>query len=191
MILGKLKKLRGEGHIGGNEEQKQLLTKLIKGKSVYLETGFNIGHSAFHVLSNNPDIVVYSFDIGRVNKRSTTDNDSFTAYEILKSEYGDRLHVTWGNSVETLPACSPLSADVLFIDGCHSYKVAKADIENMKKHSKADSVVLMDDLYREHLPRSRDGTTRAWEESIESKIISQTAIYRQNRRSFATGVYCQ
>jgi hypothetical protein len=56
--------------------------------------------------------------------------------------------------------------DLLFIDGGHSYEVAKADIENFKALATEDSLVIMDDT-------NMWAVEQAWAEAEVNGIVKQ------------------
>lgn len=185
-IVEKLNELRGEGHSGQIPEQQKILAENVKGKTLYLETGFNLGHSALTVLEADKKIKVVSFDIGGV--------DSWGAFEILHAKFGDRLTVIWGDSTKTVPSEKPMNADFVFIDGGHQYETAKADLLNMRRHMKPDAHdettpnILIDDVFCD--ARFCVGPTKAWVELIERKqIIEHDRFKHNNRRGFALGQF--
>lgn len=180
MILAKLNKLRNEGHSGQIPKQQEILREITTGKFVYFEVGFNIGHSAYFVLENNPMIRVVSF--------SLPCEASERAYEILKQAYGNRLEVVWGDSRETLPTHSSMHADVAFIDGGHEYDIVRQDLHNTERHLKPDGIIMMDDVYCESA--FCRGPTRAWKDLIEDGRVVETSQYPiTNRRGFALGKF--
>ena len=176
-------KLGGEGHSGSLPEQTKYLTEVTRAANTYCEIGFNVGHSAATVLSHNPSVNVISFDIGGKNSKE--------AYTLLRSHYGDRLKVHWGDSTRILPSVEEgLQCDVFFVDGGHSAKVARADLTNIKRHLKPNGLVIMDDVYcrAAYCP----GPTAAWHADIASGIINETYRWSdENKRGFAAGTFSQ
>ena len=59
--------------------------------------------------------------------------------------------------------------DLIFIDGGHSYEVVKQDLENSKKLSHSETIVVMDDTYRSQTGSMEwnEGPNKAWSENIE------------------------
>ena len=106
------------------------------------ETGFNAGHSSLLWLTANPNLHVYSFDIG-IHKYAKE------MAKYLQSRFPGRLNVTWGDSMKTLPIFhtnhSDITCDLVVIDGGHSVKVARADFFNFYHLASDTHVVLMDD----------------------------------------------
>ena len=179
-VLAELNTLRGQGHSGQLPQQQEVLRETTKGKAVYFETGFNIGHSSYFVLENNPKINVISF--------SLFCKASEQAYIILKQEYGDRIEVVWGDSREQVPKRNGLYADVAFIDGGHQYDVARQDLHNAERHMNPQGIVIMDDAYCE--AGFCQGPTRAWTEIVEEGRIIETARHDvTNFRGFAVGKF--
>ena len=106
------------------------------------ETGFNAGHSSFLWLSANPNLRVYSFDIGVHKYAKKMANH-------LQSQFPNRLNVTWGDSTKTLPTFRSnhldVKCDLVIIDGGHSVEVAISDFDNFYHLASDIHVVLMDD----------------------------------------------
>jgi hypothetical protein len=109
---------------------------------VYLEVGFNAGHSTGMMLSVFQRIRVKSFDICR--HAYVRPNFAF-----LESKFGaGRVSLTCGDSRNTLPAAEigPEGlADIVRIDGGHTLEIAAADLINAQRLSKEGALVLLDD----------------------------------------------
>lgn len=77
-----------------------------------------------------------------------------------------RIEVHFGNSMKTVPEAKangilPL-CDLIFVDGGHTYPVAKADLFNFGIHSNRENVVIFDDH-----PTGWSGSFgKAWEELL-------------------------
>lgn len=173
--------LGGEGHSGHLRDQTKYLTEVTRTATTYCEIGFNSGHSAATVLSNNPLVNVISFDIGGKNSKA--------ADALLREQYGDRLKVHWGDSTKTLPKIEEgLQCDVFFVDGGHSAQVARADLTNIKKHMKSDGLVIMDDVYCD--AKWCRGPIAAWNADTTSGIIKETYRWSNgSHRGFAAGKF--
>jgi hypothetical protein len=170
--------LGGEGHSRQFDAETRYIIDATRTSNVYCETGFNVGHSAETVLSNNPDVIVHSFDIGGEN--------SLRAYEQLSARYPDRLFVTWGDSTKTLPSLQPLNCDVFFVDGGHTEEVARADLINMEKHLVADGAVIMDDVYC--TSEWCTGPDVAWGEALLRNVDEVYRFSSEDKtRGFAAG----
>jgi predicted O-methyltransferase YrrM len=187
-ILSQINLLPGAGHSGNIPKQQEVLRELTAGKTLYFETGFNVGHSSYFVLESNPTIKVVSFSLPY--------GPSEQALKILKQAYGDRIEVVWGDSTKTLPIHNELHADVAFIDGGHEYNDARQDLDNAERHLNSKGTVIIDDVYCQ--AGYCHGPTRAWKEFIEVGRIRETARYRPapedinsgiNDRGFAVGKF--
>jgi predicted O-methyltransferase YrrM len=177
-----------QGHSDQVFVEQAVLAHACRGKQLYTEIGLNLGHSALVALCADPDIQVVSFELGE--HPSTRQ-----ACEILQSAFGQkRLRVVWGDSTKTVPKEPALGADVIFIDGGHSYQIAMDDLRNMKRHAKAsDHLLIMDDVYCE--ADWCDGPGRAWHWMRWTKAVTETSHTSSNpvdgimTRGFATGKY--
>jgi predicted O-methyltransferase YrrM len=158
------------------------------------ETGFHTGSSSIAFLKAGPKVTVVSFDIGRYGY-------VMLAKEIIDGKFPGRHTLIYGNSRKTVPAFKKsnpeLRFDLVFIDGGHSYRVAKADIENMKLFATRDTRIIMDDL-TPWLPWGK-GPTRAWTEVIRNGLVVQEKLFKDGKlvakieppgeRSWALGRY--
>ena len=102
--------------------------ELLHRGGTYCEIGFNGGHSSAAMLLANPKLVVHSFDLMMWAY-------SDRAAALLKLQFGTRFHIQKGNSLETVPQFTrehKEACDVLFVDGDHSEKGAKLDMQNMR-----------------------------------------------------------
>ena len=94
------------------------------------ETGFNYGHSSFNYLTANDKAVVHSFDIG---------SHPYTKHmaDYLSAKFPGRFFIHYGDSAASLPEFVQKNPDIrcnlIFVDGWHSYPVAKSDLENFMK----------------------------------------------------------
>jgi hypothetical protein len=108
----------------------------------YLEVGFNAGHSAAMILSAFPRSRVQSFDI--CQHAYTRPNLKF-----LIQYFGSlRLDLVCGDSRLTLQAAQShnrMPADVIRVDGGHTFEVAVADILNARGLAKLGALLLLDD----------------------------------------------
>jgi predicted O-methyltransferase YrrM len=136
------------------------------------ETGFNMGHSALTFLNNTNESKVWSFDCNRHEY-------TMIGKEFIDNEYPDRLHLICGDSTKTLPTFAENNTDfkfdLIFIDGGHSYKVAKSDMMNMKKLAHEGTILVIDDI----LPdvTHGKGPSRALNEFIENGDIINVEYY--------------
>lgn len=134
-----------------------------------LEIGFNAGHSADLFLNTNSACNVLSFDIGEHNYVKI-------AKEYIDQTYPNRHTLVLGDSTKTIPKYeTDIKYDLIFIDGGHSYEVAKADLFNCKRFAHKDTIVIIDDtIYRKDWEREYTvGPTKAWLEGIKQNIITE------------------
>lgn len=111
-----------------------LLNKNIKN---VMEIGFNSGFSTLLMLISNPNIHVSCFDLGEHKY-------TVPCYEKLKETFGDRINITFGDSIKTLQNINN-NYDLIHIDGGHSTEVADRDIINSYRLSKKGTIIIMDD----------------------------------------------
>ena len=105
------------------------------------ETGFNAGHSTLIWLLANPQAHVYSFDI---NLHSLTQPMA----EYIQERVPWRHHITYGDSVETLPEFRrqnpEVKCDVAITDGGHTARIATIDLENFYQMSSHRNIAFFD-----------------------------------------------
>jgi predicted O-methyltransferase YrrM len=146
----------------------QLLCADNKIKNI-LEIGFNAGHSADLFLNTNSVCNVLSFDIGEHNYVKV-------AKEFIDKTYPNRHTLVLGDSTKTISKYENESKyDLIFIDGGHSYEIAKADLLNCKRFAHKDTIVIMDDtMYKKEWEKEYTvGPTKAWQEGIKQNIITE------------------
>ena len=131
-----------EGNIENVKQQQEELILLSKGIKTAMEIGFNAGHSAELFLKNNPDLTLTSFDIG-------DHNYVLTGKRYIDQAFPGRHTLIIGDSTMSIPKFirdhPGTNFDLLFIDGCHEFEIAKADLENCRHLAHKDSIVVMDD----------------------------------------------
>jgi predicted O-methyltransferase YrrM len=138
-----------------------------------LEIGFNGGHSADLFLKTNTNCNVLSFDIGHHTYVKI-------AKEFMDKTYPNRHTLVIGDSTKTVPIYqSDIKYDLIFIDGGHSYEVAKADLLNCKRLAHKDTIVIIDDtMYNSTWEQHYNiGPTKAWLECIKQNIITKINQY--------------
>ena len=146
----------------------QLLSMNSDIKNIF-EIGFNAGHSADLFLKSNSECNVLSFDIG--------DHDYVkVAKEYIDKAYPNRHTLVLGDSTRTIPLYDNTTKyDLIFIDGGHSYEIARADLLNCKRFAHKNTIVIMDDtIYKKEWEREYNiGPTRAWTEGIKNNTINE------------------
>jgi len=151
-----------EGYCEQVPQQLDDLVKIVKNSLTILEIGFNAGHSSNLFLKNSNSTVV-SFDIN---------DHTYTKYAKIYIDhiYPDRHTLVIGDSTKTIPEYPDSKFDIIFIDGGHTYDIAKQDLENCKRFAHSDTIVIMDDtIYNRHWVQEWNiGPTKAW---IESDLI--------------------
>ena len=106
-----------------------------------IEIGFNVGHSSVIVLSLFDDVSVNSFDINRTERTQQ-------GADIVKEKFNDRHNfysyntLTLREDIKNKNFVLP-NADLIFIDGGHSFEVALNDIMIAKENN--ISYVVVDD----------------------------------------------
>lgn len=132
------------------------------------ETGFNYGHSAFNFLTSNDNVVVHSFDLG---------SHPYTKYmaDYLSAKFPKRFFIHYGDSRKSVPQFlqkrSDIICDFIFIDGSHTYYVAKSDLENFLKVAGNENIIVMDDYPSKGGRPPKYG--QAWEELISRGKIKE------------------
>ena len=106
-----------------------------------LEIGFNGGHSCETFLESSDKIKVISFDIAL---------HPYTKIgaEFMQKKYQNRFKFVVGDSGTTVKAFAQSTTekfDLIYIDGCHEYNHAVADIKNCQSLAHKDTIVLIDD----------------------------------------------
>ncbi|MFE7802873.1 class I SAM-dependent methyltransferase [Nocardia sp. NPDC057440] len=137
------------------------------------EIGFNCGLSSYTFLDANPDVLVYSFDMVEFDY-------VVPAKQYIDEMYPGRHTLIPGNSTTSVPefafANPRLKFDLIFIDGGHSYEIAKSDLLNMKHFATEKTILVVDDI----TPWNYWGVgpTRAWQDAISAGMVSQEALFK-------------
>ena len=179
-----------EGNCYGVPEQVLRLGQIcisLKPNSI-LEIGFNAGHSA-------------NLFLGSCNGEMISVDLAEHEYVVkckagIDSIYPGRHTLIVGDSLNALPSLqkslSP-TFDLIYVDGGHSYEIAKHDLINSKKLSHAKTLVIMDDTYRKPsgIRDWNEGPNRAWKEAIESKFVTEleTWDFEQPGRGMSCGFF--
>lgn len=179
-----------EGHTHQDSQQgKDLILLTNKPNLNVMEIGFNAGHSAELFLQNNVDLTLTSFDLG-------THEYVSAAKEYMDATYPNRHTLILGDSTVTIPKFidenTNTKFDVIFIDGCHDYSVAQADLDNCFLLSHSDTIIILDDTMFTidwEAPWTR-GPSRTWTEHLsENKIIELNTTDYSYGRGMSWGKY--
>ncbi len=154
-----------EGHSGQFSAEPIILSHFASRPNVkeIMEIGFNAGHSAETLLSANPTAHLTSFDIGRVKAMQY-------GKEYIDATYPGRHTLILGDSTQTVMQFkldNPNKRfDVIFIDGGHTYNVAKPDIVQSSSLAHSDTIVIVDDVMYVNGWEAgwTEAPTRAWDE---------------------------
>ena len=133
-----------------------------------LEIGFNAGHSSELMLRENAAARVTSFDTGWHPYVQT-------GKEYLDRRFRRRHVLVLGDSTQTVSGFeSNYLFDLIFIDGGHTYEVAKADLLNCRRLAHPETIVILDDtIYTPQFVQDWNvGPSQAWKEMLsEGRIV--------------------
>jgi predicted O-methyltransferase YrrM len=182
-----------------DEAEREYLATLAGRPHVKLigEIGFNSGVSSYTFLEANPAVQVISFDLARYKYTDP-------AKKHIDELFPGRHTLVRGDSQQTVPEFTDrnpgLHFDLVFIDGGHYYRMAKADIANMARLARTaepPTMVVVDDL-TPWKPWGK-GPTRAWREAVSAGLIRQeelvqdgtivTELKPPGERAWALGYY--
>lgn len=163
---------RIEGNCGGCEEQMKDLIAFTRKENInIMEIGFNAGNSSEVFLKNNLTCKVTSFDIG-------THDYVIKCKEYIDKNYPNRHTLILGDSTLTVREFiqnnkDGIKFDFIFIDGGHTYEVAKTDITNCFDLAHEDTIVALDDTVftKEWQSFWNVGPTTVWQEFVSNKKI--------------------
>jgi predicted O-methyltransferase YrrM len=163
----------------GDTEELEYLANLASGPQIrkIAEIGFNAGMSSYTFLEANPEAVVYSFDLGEYSYVQA-------AKEHIDQAFPGRHMLIIGDSKTTVPEFQKnhpgLVFDLIFVDGGHTYELAKADLLNMRSFATEDTVLVTDDL-TPWKPWG-EGPTKAWSEMVSRGLVRQLELYRDGHK---------
>ena len=115
------------------------------GTANYCEVGMNGGHSLAAVLLANGGINAHVFDLFKWKY-------SWPAAQLLNATFGGRITVYPGWSHRTLPnftataRAKGMTCDLMLIDGGHTFRAARADIEELQAVANPRTLVVTDDI---------------------------------------------
>ena len=156
-----------------------------------LEIGFNAGHSSELFLKNtNQNCKIISFDLGEYDFGKVSK-------KYIDFTYPFRHQLILGDSTKTIPEFIELSNyqpkfDVIFIDGGHTYEIAKEDFYNCQKLAHKDTILLFDDVvYNQKLiGQTTIGPTQVWREAYtKNEVIEEGNESFSQGRGMAWGKY--
>jgi len=113
------------------------ISNLSKNVKKAMEIGFNAGFSTLLMLISNPELSITCFDLGEHKY-------TLLCYEKIKETFGDRVNLTIGDSMTTLPNVNDIF-DLIHIDGGHRDEIAESDIIQSYRLSKEGTILIMDD----------------------------------------------
>lgn len=180
-----------EGHSGQIVGQQEHLRELVSRKGIVnvMEIGFNGGHSAELFLSSNGNVNVVSFDIGKWECVEA-------GKKFIDAQYPERHRLVLGDSVETVVTYTCENPDekfdLIFIDGAHEYKTAKADLVNCRALAHKDTIVIMDDTMTElgQMQQWNIGPNIAWMEGQKEGFVEPLgAVNFSHGRGHSWGRY--
>jgi len=173
---------RFEGYSQQNPLQVDDLIRLTNEPNItVMEIGFNAGHSAEVFLQNNTNLTLTSFDLGEHNYVTS-------AKEYIDATYPNRHTLIVGDSRKTIPMFleknKDVKFDIIFIDGGHTYEIAKADMENCLHFAHKDTIVALDDtMFTNGWEQSYNiGPTKTWTEHLQQNKITEI-----NRTDYSSG----
>ena len=153
------------------------------------EIGFNAGHSTLQWLTGSDDTVVYSFDIGEYDYTRP-----MAGY--LNKTFPGRLHLTFGNSLETVPRFTAtnrnVKCDVVVVDGGHTREVGLGDLRNMQVLANMQRHVLVFDDLPSGYAKFLTALGEAWNQMrADGHIVERYACTEQptKLKGFTVGYY--
>jgi len=142
-----------------------------------LEIGFNAGCSSLAFLLGSSAVLhVVSFDIGKHPY-------VHDAKKFIDGKFPGRHELVIGNSKHTVPKYAAehpgRKFDLIFIDGGHGYRYAKADLRNCRLLAHESTTVIMDDLVPGRLWSK--GPTRAWQRAIDGGWVEEIGRFEDGQ----------
>lgn len=144
-------------HSGAMHTLQSLITNE-SASNTYCEVGFSWGASALIALTKSIGMQVFSWELG-----AGAVGAAYASAGYLKGLFGDRFHITFGDSRLTLPqghhVLDGRLCDTVFIDGDHDVATVKEDLFNFMRISAPHTVYILDDCWHEL-------STGRWNDSI-------------------------
>lgn len=148
---------------------------------VVIEVGVNHGRFSERMLQHREDLTLYMVDnwLGATeqpeayvktgdkcaSRNEETANKAFQSAQRVQRRYKDRCHLIRGNSVDVAAHFPSGFADLIFIDGDHSYEGCKADI--LAYYPKTRRWIGGHDYKNKHPKMDFSGVDRAVEEIFD------------------------
>jgi hypothetical protein len=140
------------------------------------EIGFNAGCSSHAFLQACPESLVFSFELGIFDYTPEGKRH-------IDKLFPNRHWLIYGNSLRTVPEFHrdnpELKFDLIFIDGGHTYEVARGDLHNMRALATGKTALVIDDLTP--WKPCGVGPTRAWLEARHEGSVSQHELIKEGR----------
>jgi hypothetical protein len=157
---------------------------VFRNAETYCETGFNYGASSALVLSVNPKIKVYAFDIGSGDKLHPAPVTE-RGIKLLHKIFPGRLTLTFGDSRESIDKFRlenpEVKCDIILVDGGHRLDVPLRDFQSFSQMASDNAVIMADDY---GLGTVKDGIR--W--TVDNKVVDWKTCLTIRRSS--TKSYC-
>jgi predicted O-methyltransferase YrrM len=161
------------------------ISKLLQ-PEVYLEIGVRRGRSMSMVISQVPKCTVIGFDLW-IENYAGMDNpgEAFVRQELKRLGYNGTATFVPGDSKVTVPRYfkgnSDSAVDLITVDGDHSERGARLDLENVIPHLKIGGVLVFDDTCNQ----SHKGLNDLWADLVCKD--ARFAAYTFNETGFGVG----
>ena len=135
----------------------------------YLEIGVRRGHSMAIVAAHAPGCELYGFDLWVGNYAGLENpGKACVAEQLRRVDFAGRVEFVDGDSARTVPAFLGSRPDLFFdlitVDGDHSPRGARVDLQHVLPRLKVGGAVVFDDLINPSHPELR----RVWDETVAS-----------------------
>lgn len=146
----------------GKANRRHFLNWFIKQNNIKVmaEVGVRDGRTTFHLLDQNPELVIYAVD---KSIAGFYNND-------IKAKYGDRLIPIEALSVDGANSIPNAHLDLVFIDADHSYEWVKKDIAAYKPKLKTGGWLTGHDI-------DFPGVNRAVNEVIQNYDVGTNNVW--------------
>ena len=149
----------------GKSNRRHFLNWFIQKNNIKImaEVGVRDGRTTFHLLDQNPDLVIYAID------------KSIAGFynNIIKEKYGKRLIPIEALSVDGAKGIPDSSLDLVFIDADHSYEWVKKDIAAYKPKLKKSGWLTGHDI-------DFPGVNRAVTEIVKNYDVGTNNVWLTN-----------